>query len=163
TLQLFGKKGATYDNNVKNWDSGTSWVRLDDPNAKSNPDVLKLDRAVDWKPGDRVVVTTTDYLPGHSEEVEIIRDTPPAPNRIRIRRIDPLTNLPPAGCPDQSPFGNPDVCGTRYQHNGDLYNLNKLPKRLNNDIKIRNGGNDNGKAAVETRAAVALLTRDIRI
>jgi hypothetical protein len=67
-IQLNGKKGATYAGSVQNWDSRTSWARLDDHNTKPNRDILKLDRFVDWEKGDRVVVTTTDYLPGHSEE-----------------------------------------------------------------------------------------------
>ena len=41
--------------------------------------------------------------------------------------------------------------------------MNTVPDRLNLDIKIRNGGEDRGKEAAETRAAVALLTRSIRI
>src|SRR5262249_47094235 len=166
TLQLFGKKGATYANGVQNWDSRTSWVRLDDHNTKPSQDTLKLDRFIDWEKGDRIAVTSTDYLPGHSEQFEIIekgkRSTHKG-NNLQIRRIDPKTNLPPANCPDTPPFGPPAVCGAQYIHNGDAYDLSKLPKRLNNEITLTNGGEDNGTAAAETRAAVALLTRDIRI
>ncbi len=161
TLQLFGKKGATYKDGVQNWDSGMSWVRLDTRDLKPDKDILTLDRPVDWEEGDRVVVTTTDYLPGHSEELEIIKKE--GPKKIRVRRIDPVTNMPPPGCPDVAPFGKPEDCGAKYLHNGDLYNLNNIPDRLKLDIKIRNGGEDNGKEAAETRAAVALLTRSIRI
>src|SRR5262249_17645853 len=97
TLQLFGKKGATYADNVENWNSGTSWVRLDDHNTKPSQDLLKLDRFVDWEKGDRIAVTSTDYLPGHSEQFEIIekgkRSTHKG-NNVQIRRIDPSTNLP---------------------------------------------------------------------
>ena len=56
-------------------------------------DVLDLDRPVDWDRGDRVVVTTTDYLPGHSEEFEIVEKLDP--KEIRVRRIDPVTNSAP--------------------------------------------------------------------
>ena len=165
TLQLFGKKGATYADNVQNWDSKTSWVRLDDHNTKPTQDTLKLDRFVDWEKGDRIAVTSTDYLPGHSEQFEIIekgKRTSHKGNNVQIRRIDPLTNLPPANCPADKP-GPPADCGAQYVHNGDTYDLSKLPKRLNNDIVLTNGGEDNGTAAAETRAAVALLTRHIRI
>jgi len=159
TLRLFGKKGATYKAGVQNWDSGKSWVRLRNHNSRPGENVLNLDRAVDWKPGDRVVVTTTDYLPGHSEEFEIISVDPSA-ERITVGKIDSATNLLPAACSGANP---PATCKTHYEHNGDLYLLDNLPDRLKIDGAIRNGGMDNGTAAAETRAAVALLTRSIRI
>ncbi len=161
TLQLFGKKGATYASNVENWDSGTSWVRFDNPNARPGQEILNLDRPVDWERNDRVVITTTDYLPGHSEELDIIVKV--GQRNISVRRIDPATDQPQAGCPNIPLIGRGANCGTRYAHNGDLYPLNNLPARLNMDMGLRNGGVHNGQAAAETRAAVALLTRDIRI
>ena len=159
TLQLFGRKGATYTNGVQNWDSGKSWVRLRNHNSRPGENIFNLDRAVDWKPGDRVVVTTTDYLPGHSEEFEIINVDPAQP-KITVGRIDPLTNQLPPACAGASP---PAKCKTQYAHNGDLYPLDNLPDRLKINVAITNGGMDNGTAAAETRAAVALLTRSIRI
>ena len=48
--------------------SGTSWARLaDNLPAQTAPQNLTLDRDVDWQKNDKIVVTTTDYLPGHSE------------------------------------------------------------------------------------------------
>ncbi len=159
TLQLFGRKGATYTNGVQNWDSGKSWVRLRNHDSRPGENIFNLDRAVDWKPGDRVVVTTTDYLPGHSEEFEIINVDPAQP-KITVGKIDPLTNQLPPACAGASP---PAKCKTQYAHNGDLYLLDNLPDRLKINAAITNGGMDNGAAAAETRAAVALLTRSIRI
>ncbi|MGA2400870.1 MAG: G8 domain-containing protein, partial [Syntrophobacteraceae bacterium] len=159
TLQLFGRKGATYTNGVQNWDSGKSWVRLRNQNSRPGENIFYLDRAVDWKQGDRVVVTTTDYLPGHSEEFEIITVDPNQP-KITAGRIDPLTNQLPPACAGASP---PAACNAQYAHNGDLYLLDNLPDRLKINATITNGGMDNGTAAAETRAAVALLTRSIRI
>ena len=79
TLQLYGKKGTTAaaaaDKDAAN--SGSSWVRLaGDLKAaasKAGSTALTLDRSVegDWQPGDKIVVTTTDYLPSHSEELTI--------------------------------------------------------------------------------------------
>jgi hypothetical protein len=158
TLQLFGNKGAAYAPDVPDYDSGRSWVRLKNTNSRPGENVFNLDRNVDWKQGDRVVVTTTDYLPGHSEEFEITNVD--APDKITVGKIDPATNLLPPACATASP---PAECKTQWAHNGDLYPLNDLPGRLNIDAKIRNGGVDNGAAAAETRAAVALLTRSIRI
>ena len=62
TLQLFGKKGATYLPGLLPSSSGRSWARLNQ-NAAAGTTTLVLDRAVDWQPNDQVVVTTTDYLP----------------------------------------------------------------------------------------------------
>ncbi len=127
TLELFGKKGATYDT-VEPSNSGTSWVRL----AQTLPvggTTLVLDRPVDWEPGDQVVVTTTDYLPGHSEQLTI------APNGVSADK-QTITVLEPA----------------RYVHNGERFDLGMLPDRLGIPID-----------AAETRAAVALLSRSIRI
>jgi hypothetical protein len=161
TLQLFGKKGATYRDGVQNWDSGMSWARFDNPNSRPGQEILNLDRPVDWERNDRVVLTTTDYLPGHSEELDIM--VKGDQRNIWVRRIDPVTNQPPPGCPNLPLIGIAANCGTRYAHNGDLYPLNNLPERLNMDIRLRDGGVHNGANVAETRAAVALLTRDIRI
>jgi len=62
TLQLFGKKGATYSPSLLPSNSGTSWARLNKTIFKGN-NTLVLDRAVDWQAGDQIVITTTDYLP----------------------------------------------------------------------------------------------------
>jgi len=59
TLRMFGKKGATLPDNLMPDNSGMSWARLDG-NVNIGGTKLKLDRAVDWEEGDRIVVTTTD-------------------------------------------------------------------------------------------------------
>src|SRR5262245_18467239 len=89
TVKLFGKRGATYCpdgaveclKEIPTWDSGTSWGRLVGTipasagqcpkSVPASDNCLKLDRKVDWRPKDRIVVTTTDYLPGHSELLEV--------------------------------------------------------------------------------------------
>ena len=129
TLQLFGKKGATYTT-VDSSNSGTSWVRLNQT-LQPGDTTLMLDRAVDWQPGDQIVVTTTDYLPGHSEQVTI-------------------TSVAAGGT---SVTVSP---GVKYVHNGQRYDLSAVPDRLQLDPALTAAG-------AETRAAVALLTRSIRI
>ncbi|MCB1808725.1 MAG: hypothetical protein KDJ99_27310, partial [Candidatus Competibacteraceae bacterium] len=95
-------------------------------------DTLVLDRPVDWAKDDHIVVTTTDYLPGHSEE--FIIDTVSADKKaITVTKT------------------------AEYTHNGDVFPLDAVPDRLGLDIHV------NGQPAAETRAAVALLTRSIRI
>jgi len=127
TLKLFGKKGATYGT-VDPSNSGTSWVRLAQTLAVGGT-TLVLDRPVDWEPGDQIVVTTTDYLPGHSEQLTI------APGGVSTDKMT-VTVTEPA----------------RYIHNGERFDLGMLPDRLGIQID-----------AAETRAAVALLSRSIRI
>lgn len=142
TLQMFGKKGATYSGSeisaCKEDDpscSGTSWVRL---NAVLSPgdQELKVDGAVDWQQNDHIVVTTTDYLPSHSEELIISK---PPTFASGVTTID-FTNADGGG-------------GAKWPHNGQQYDFAEVvPARL---------GLSQTKA--ETRAAVALLSRSIRI
>jgi hypothetical protein len=77
--------------------------------------------------GDQIVVTTTDYLPGHSEQLTIASINPDQQT---------ITVEKPA----------------QYLHNGEAYDLSALPQRLGIDF-----------TQAETRAAVALLSRSIRI
>ena len=141
TLILNGVKGSSIGD-LDPSDSGTSWARLNgtiSPGGKS----LTLDRTVDWEgstnsdcqmnDGDQIVVTTTDYLPGHSEQLTI--ESISADGKI-------IT-----------------VCETfEHTHNGDKYTI-KTADRIADGID--NLGLKFDKA--ETRAAVALLSRSIRI
>lgn len=145
TLQLFGKKGATYDAAVDNdhAKSGTSWVRLQGSVTPTPADFqgavkIVVDRDVvfadkdkagaSWAKGDRIVLTTTDYLPGHSEELEIVAIA--ADNRtITVKEK------------------------IKYRHQGEAYPLPADIGRLG----LANS------TSVETRAAVALLSRSIQI
>ena len=88
TLQLYGLKGTTagvrVDKDHKDkkltdgdWaaNPGSSWRRLAGgdkagEDLKAGGYTLTLDQGVngDWQAGDRIVITTTDYLPSHSEE-----------------------------------------------------------------------------------------------
>ena len=137
TLQLFGKKGATYSSaEPPPSSSGTSWGRLDGTIQKGATSLV-VDRPVDWQPGDRIVVTTTDYLPGHSELLQIQSVGTDA-------RTIAFTNVAPT-CSD----GGGGVC---WAHTGEPYDLSMVPSRLGLEM-----------TSAETRAAVALLTRSIRI
>ena len=77
TLRLFGKKGATYGatecGEAAPTTSGTSWARLG-ATAKKGTSSLTVDRKLSLKDGDQIVVTTTDYLPGHSEQLTVVGD-----------------------------------------------------------------------------------------
>ena len=146
TVKMFGGKGATYNSPIQGplppWNSGTSWVRLA-KDAKVGDSQLLVDRTIpvqlgSWRTGDQIVLSTTDYLPGHSEV-------------LTITSVDAgrhLINFSPA---------------LKYPHSGTQYNLNDkgVPYYVgpNDDPNLPYG---NGKL-IETRAAVALLTRSIRI
>ncbi|MFL6307325.1 MAG: chitobiase/beta-hexosaminidase C-terminal domain-containing protein [Candidatus Sulfotelmatobacter sp.] len=74
TIYLRGAKGIRSENTpiaATPSDSGTSWVRLVD-DLRGGESSFHVDRPVPtWAPGDHIVLTTTDYLPGHSEELII--------------------------------------------------------------------------------------------
>lgn len=147
TLQLYGKKGAFYGaSDLNPQQSGTSWVRLNGSILGKTAKSLTVASPVDWEVGDHIVVTTTDYLPSHSEELVICKITG---NTIDF---DAAYNAAKP-CPDTVA----DRKAIEWTHNGEPYDLSRLPSRL----KIKK--TVNGKQAAETRAAVGLLSRSIRI
>src|SRR5215475_5794144 len=150
TIKLFGLKGASYDdadvkpeNAIKPTDSGRSWRRLAASLTGGASKSLTLDRVVDWGQGDRIVVTTTDYLPGHSELLQITggKDT-----AFDFVKVDESTGLPTSD-------------PVKWDHRGTSYPLNAADiDGLKLEIR-----DTQGTAAAETRAAVALLSRSIKI
>jgi hypothetical protein len=148
TLQMYGKKGATYSELPSN-NSGKSWARLNVGGVLGKGATsLTLDRDVDWDEDDYIVLTTTDYLPGHSEKLKITEklnvNSDGTTKEFKFIVVDSHTNEEIPG-------------GLQYPHNGDTYKLAKVPTRLKLNITA------GGQPAVETRAAVGLLTRSIRI
>jgi hypothetical protein len=145
SLKLFGKLGATYAT-LQPKDTGTSWVRLAKTIVPCNEDnkydcqTLQLSRPVDWHVGNHFVVTTTDYLPNHSEELVACRV---GLDHKTIQYSSDLSAI----------YGNCRLgTGVQWAHNGEQYSLSQLPARL----KIT-------KTVAETRAAVGLLSRNILI
>ncbi len=143
TIELYGKRGAIYPAAAPfpAWYSGTSWVRLAqniDPKDAQKSNVLVVDRPVDWKAGDQIVVSASDYLPGHSEQ-------------MTIASVD--ADLMTIHATKAFQFG----------HSGTEIDLaaHKVPADVGpqDDPNLPKG---NGRL-VDTRAAVALLSRSIRI
>jgi cell surface hyaluronidase len=66
--KLLGVMGGTVD--LHGEARGPSWTRLS-RTATAGSTQIALDRAVDWRPGDRLVVTSTDYDPNQAEEVVV--------------------------------------------------------------------------------------------
>jgi hypothetical protein len=151
TLQLFGRKGAFNDGGQVPVASNSrrSWVRLSQTLQKGGA-TLFLDRQVnpDWEPGDEIVVTTTDYLPGHSEQLEVCG-------------VNSTNNSVTVRTPGATGECGEDTGAVKYIHNGVPYDLSndkhKNINRLNLNISV------DGRPAAETRAAVALLSRSILI
>jgi hypothetical protein len=155
TLRLYGKKGATYvDTNtntaVDPANTGTSWVRLNScPNASSGvisggrciagvlqpgASELTVSNPVNWSggalgQGDKIILTTSDFLPAHSEQLE-----------VKSVSDDGLTIT----------LQNP----TSFPHHASAFDLSS---------RIPSGQKLTDLTSVDTRAAVGLLTRSIRI
>jgi hypothetical protein len=149
TVQLFGSEGTTYltepgscdptkvGNECNPANTGSSWRRL----TSISQDKLTVtvndpnNSPVTWKAGDHVVITTTDYLPSHSEEVILAQD---AANNTLVLKAP----------------------GLAFPHNASIYPLTGVPKGIgpDNDPNV-----PEVNRAIDTRAAVALLTRNIQI
>ena len=151
SLELFGAKGVAGPDDsadsctaptdptvVEQWAalSNSSWARLD-AHAKPQDTVLVLDRAVDWAAGDSLVVATTDWHPSNSEEVKI--STVSADGKTIT--LD---------------------SGLATGHFGTIY---QVPKDQLDDLALYHSdpGHQPPNTAVETRAAVGLLSRSITI
>lgn len=146
TLQLFGAKGASYLMNGQKCMpdmpgtecnpafTGTSWVRLVQVIDATH---IKVSRAIDWQHNDNIVVTPTDYLPSHAEQVAV---DSVAEDGVTITL--------------QSP-------GLVYNHNASTF---PFPKTMPSYVGPQDDPNTPDiTRAVDTRAAVALLTRNIQV
>jgi hypothetical protein len=146
SLQLYGAKGASYDTatNTTPSSSGTSWRRLAVNLAGANSKgigtetTITLDQPVNWKMNDKIVISSTDYMPAHAEQLVLSAD---ANNSKTITVTTPV----------------------QYPHNGTTYPLTNrtsplmnVPGRLGIDPTLLSNG-------VEDRAAVGLLSRSIRV
>src|SRR5690348_12358182 len=78
---------------------------------------LTLDRPVPtWKMGDQIVVTSTDYMPGHAEVLTLAADATPTRKTIMVSTA------------------------VQYAHVGHTYSLSKVPDRLKLDPKFKANG-----------------------
>jgi hypothetical protein len=146
TLQLFGKKGATYAGREKSICkegdpscTGTSWVRLLG-SLKPGVRTLVVDGVVDWQDDDDIVITSTDYLPSHAEHL-MVHGTPTVNgNTTTVEFTNPNTK----------------VTGIQWPHNGDKFDLSKAsyPDITRLGLNI---------SSADTRASVGLLSHSIRI
>ena len=157
SLMLRGAKGVRQETGPppepiedKPADSGASWARLTTTLVGGEPS-FTIDRAVPtWAAGDHIVVTTTDYLPSHTEEL-VIKSVVNNGNSATIT-VDPTAPSP--------------MNAVHFPHYGQTYPYSSLagenpanPPGPVPDPAVTNLPPQN----VETRAIVALLTRNIVI
>ena len=142
SLALRGAKGIRLETIETNpADSGTSWGRLT-TTLEGGETSFTIDRSVPtWARGDHIVVTTTDYLPSHTEELVITNVT---------------NNQSSATITVQSPV--------QFPHSGQTYDYSAAAGQSPNTGPAPDPAVVNLPAHnIETRAIVALLTRNIVI
>ncbi|MFC3228217.1 hypothetical protein ACFOGJ_13310 [Marinibaculum pumilum] len=146
SLALHGYKGTTgaAAADADPTATGTSWTRLAAdlaPGATS----LTVAEAVtgDWAPGDQIAVSTTDYLANHTEAFLV--------NSVSGTTIG-FDNLDPAASGG----------GALYQHSGTAFDTATALADAPSGFTTANAGSPLLTAG-ETRAAVGLLSRSIRI
>lgn len=159
TLQLIGYKGTNDNWPYEPEDSGVSWMRLADGRSleKDDPSLtLEKDPKGRWSKGDEIVVTTTDYLPGHSEKLEIA-DTYKGGASIPFSASpkNPGSNSAIQWPHNGVRYGGPSIADGNKPWGG---SQPRLPERIRNSL-----ASDLVENGAETRAAVALLSRSIRI
>jgi hypothetical protein len=143
TLQLFGKKGSTFDGlDPTPSSTGKSWTRLT-TNLAMGEMTFQVAGQVDWTGGDHILISPTDYLPGHAEEAVIADaeyDSAADSSSITISGVVLDTGKFLEG-------------GVRFPHNGTAY---PVPADVKAKLEL-------DRDVVDTRAAAALLSRSIRI
>src|SRR5512146_26771 len=152
-LQLFGAKGATYcasypcpadDPALLPSNTGTSWTRLDASLAGGSTEQLIVvsdpTGAIrqNWTMGDKIVLGSTDYLPGHSELLTISSDGVVVdPKNDKDSDINIVEKI-------------------QWPHNGGTYALTEAAHPGISRLNL-------GFTSIDTRAPVGLLTRNITI
>jgi len=126
-------------------DSSTSWGRLD-KTLNGGERSLYIDRAVPtWAAGDHIVLTTTDYLPSHTEEL-VIKDVAAVANGARID-IDETAPAP--------------MNTVQYPHYGQTYDYSSIKTDHPAAGPAADPVTNLTQGTIETRAIIALLSRSI--
>jgi hypothetical protein len=143
TINLSGYKGAQGGDDSNPAVTGSSWMRLN-ATLKGGGTETSLQVSgmpADWRHGDYIVVTATDYLPGHAEQMQV----------------------------DFVDGNTVNLIGTvANPHWGQTYSLAKVPCNPKEGSACDFGpdllpGQEPADRNIDTRAAVGLLTRSIRI
>jgi len=143
-IQMSGYKGAQGGDDSNPAVLSSSWQRLNSTlkGGVSESSLQISSPVTDWTYGDNIVVTATDYLPGHAEPLQVASASGTTVNLIgpvQLPHWGQTYSLAGVPC-------NPLQGSTQCEIGPDLL--------LGQDPKDRN---------VDMRAAVGLLTRSIRI
>lgn len=140
-LELHGQKGAT------SWKKLNANIDADsDEIEEKNKVILEGDLSQDWKVGDRIVVTTSDFEPDHSEDATIKEINFDAGSRNTIITVEDV--LP---CLSQENPGN-GAPSFQWSHWG---------TKLSKQKTTQDGTQEN--LEIDICASVGLLTRNIVI
>jgi hypothetical protein len=138
TIQMSGYKGAQGGNDKEPSVTGSSWMRLNATlkGGGTEQSLQVSGMPADWQHGDNIVVTSTDYLPGHAEQlqVDIVSGT-------TVKLIGKVAN----------------------PHWGQTYSLDEVPAGIGPDQDPNVTCSTGQSRCVDRRAAVGLLSRSIRI
>ena len=109
TMKFAGAKGASYLIGADTpSNTGTSWVHLAQ-SLKPQDRSMVVKGVVDWQMNDHIVITSTDYLAAHAEElvVQSVFKNMPAAGSSTVRFIN----------------AKPKATGVEFYHNGEQYDL----------------------------------------
>lgn len=145
TINLSGYKGTQGGDDNDPSVTGSSWMKLNATlkGGGSENSLQVSGMPADWQPKDYIVVTSTDYLPGHAEQLQVSSVSGSTINLMKA------VENPHWGQPyslGDVPC-NPQPGKTACDYGPDLLTPNQNPKTRNLDM----------------RAAVGLLSRSIRI
>ncbi len=126
-------KGVLQGESSPSKGDGAVTLTVDGPANRKSPTF----NGVNWKPEDQIVITTTDYLPGHTEvaTIDSLADCT-GPQSSRVCKTIKIKS------------------GLKFPHNASIYDLS---------AKIPAGKGLTNLSAVDGRAAVGLLSRSISI
>ncbi len=142
TINLSGYKGAQGGDDGNPMVTGSSWMRLNATLKGGENSLTVSGMPADWQPKDNIVVTSTDYLPGHAEQLQVASVSGSTVNLIGTVQ-------------------NP--------HWGQTYSLAVVPcNPIQGQTRCNIGpdllpGQKPADRNIDTRAAVGLLSRSIRI
>ncbi len=147
TVNFSGFKGAQGGNDSDPSVTGSSWMRLNATLRGGGTETsMQVSGApADWTANDKIVVTATDYLPGHAEQ-------------LQVASVSGSTVTLSASTPVQNP------------HWGQTYSLSTVPCNApagTTDCQIGPAlltpSQDPATRSLDMRAAVGLLSRSIRV
>ena len=136
SIEMSGYKGAQGGDDSNPAVTGSSWMRLNATLKGGENSLTVTGMPADWQPNDNLVVTSTDYLPGHAEQLQVA-----SVSGSTVTLMGSVKN----------------------PHWGQTYSLDNVPAGIGPDKDPNVTCSGDQKNCVDRRAAVGLLSRSIRI